>query len=374
MRGDIYKPKMRVCFLGAYDPEYPRSTVIKKGLRLNGVEVSECRLRKKYKFWLRYPFLLSRYPFTCARQDLLFVPEFCQKDVPLARILAFLTSKRVVFDPLAPRFETKITDWKRKPLNSWQARWNFRIDHWAFKLSDLVLADTRAHKEYYCQEYGLSSEKVEILPVGFDDDLFKPSAPLEGKRSFTVLFFGSFLPLHGADVIVDAARIVSKRDPSVRFKLIGSGQTLPQVKSMTSELGLSNVLFEGWSPLNALPQRIASSDICLGIFGRTEKARRVVPHKVFQAMGMRKPVITARTPAVEEFFSHRENIFLISESHPELLAQAILDLKEDTVLREEISEKGYQLVRQKFSPKSIGRTLIKILEKKFKIVEKKFKT
>lgn len=358
---------MRVCFLGAYNPEYPRNAIIKKGLRLNGVNVLECRLRPKYKFWLRYPLLLSLYPISCSKHDFFFVPEFCQKDVPLAKALSFLTSKKIVFDPLAPRFETKITDWKRKPLNSWQARWNFKIDRLAFKFSDFVLADTQAHKDYYSQVYGLPSKKVEVLPVGFDDDLFKPSAPQKRGSSFTVLFFGSFLPLHGSDCILKAARIISEKDPLIQFRMIGSGQTLPKAKALVSDFSLRNVLFEGWLPMSVLPQRIASADICLGIFGETEKARRVVPHKVFQAMGMRKPVITARTPAVEEFFSHRENIFLVSESQPELLAQAILGLKEDKELREKIAGKGYQLVSQSFSPQAIGRSLVRILEKNIKI-------
>jgi glycosyltransferase involved in cell wall biosynthesis len=126
------------------------------------------------------------------------------------------------------------------------------------------------------------------------------------------------------------------------------------------------VKFEGWLPQHALPQRIASSDICLGIFGKTEKARRVVPHKIFQAMGMRKPVITAQTPAVEEFFKHRENIFLVDELEPELLAKAILELRRDADLRERIAEKGFELVSRDFSPKAIGRALIGIIEKNFK--------
>ena len=138
---------MRLCFFGAYDSEYPRNTVIKKGLRLNGVEVSECWLPPKYKFWLRYPLLASRYLSSYTRHNLFFVPEFCQKDVPLVKILSLFSSRKIVFDPLAGRFETKIIDWKRKPLNSWQARLNFKIDYWAFKLSDLILADTQAHRK-----------------------------------------------------------------------------------------------------------------------------------------------------------------------------------------------------------------------------------
>jgi len=283
----------------------------------------------------------------------------------LAKILSLFSSKKVVFDPLAGRFETKIIDWERKPLDSWQARLNFKIDYWAFRLADLILADTQAHKDYFCQRYGLPSNKVEVLPVGFDDELFRPSAAAEKENRFTVLFFGSFLPLHGVDCILEAANIISSREPSIQFRLIGSGQTLLLAENLASKLGLRNVIFEDWLPLSELPQKIASSDICLGIFGRTEKARRVVPHKIFQAMGMKKPVITSRTPAVEEFFSHRENIFLIQESSSDLLAQAILELKRDEDLREGIAERGYELVNEKFSPEAIGRTLIKILEKNF---------
>jgi len=167
------------------------------------------------------------------------------------------------------------------------------------------------------------------------------------------------------DCILKAANVISSKDPSIQFRLIGSGQTLLLAKNLASRLNSSNVIFEDWLPLGALPQKIASSDICLGIFGRTEKAGRVVPHKIFQAMGMKKPVITGQTPAVEEFFSHRENIFLIEETKPDLLAQAILELKSDKDLREGIAEKGYQLVSQKFSPEAIGRNLLRILEKNF---------
>jgi glycosyltransferase involved in cell wall biosynthesis len=356
---------MRLCFFGAYDPLYPRNTVIKKGMRLNGVEVSECWLPPKYKFWLRYPLLTSRYLSSCTRHKVFFIPEFCQKDVPLAKILSFFSSRKVVFDPLAGRFETKIIDWERNPLDSWQARLNLKIDYWAFRLSDLILADTQTHKDYFCQNYGLPSTKVEVLPVGFDDDLFKPFEAAGKENRFTVLFFGSFLPLHGVDCILEAAKIVSSAEPSIIFRLIGSGQTLLLAENLASRLALDNVVFEDWLPLRELPQKIASSDICLGIFGRTEKARRVVPHKIFQAMGMRKPVITVRTPAVEEFFSHRENIFLVQEPRPDLLAQAILELKRDEETMAGIAERGYELVSQKFSPVAIGRTLIKILEKNF---------
>ena len=361
---------MRLSFFGAYDPGYPRNVVIKKGLRLNGMEVYDCGLWPSHKFWMRYPLLLYRFIRACSKRSFIFVPEFCQKDVPLAKFLSLLTSRKVIFDPLASRFETKISDWKRKPPDSWQARWNFTIDSWAFELSDLILADTGAHKEYYCEKYGLPRDKVDVLPVGYDDELYRPVSTAKKEDRYTVLFYGSFLPLHGADAVVEAAKIVSKEDASIEFKMVGSGQTLPRARALAAELSLRNIRFESWMPQAEIPQRIAFADICLGIFGRTEKAGRVVPHKIYQSMGMKKAVITAQTPAVEEFFSHRENILLVPEPYPENLAQAVLELRRDKNLREEIAERGHQLVRQKYSPSAIGRSLIQIIQKKFMTGEK----
>jgi glycosyltransferase involved in cell wall biosynthesis len=77
---------------------------------------------------------------------------------------------------------------------------------------------------------------------------------------------------------------------------------------------------------------------------------------------MKAPVITARTPAVEEFFSHRENIFLCSEPFPDSLAQAILELKEDEALRRKIAENGHELVQKNYAPAAIGRSLLRILD------------
>lgn len=359
---------MKFCFLGGYDPAYPRNAVNRKGLVRAGAEVEACPSPGRLKFWARYPALAARAAraWRGLREDVdavFFVPEFCQKDVPLAAALAFLARRRVVFDPLVSRYETKILDWRRRPPGSLTAWWNFRIDSWAFRLAGLVLADTGEHKEYYCRTFGVPAGKVEVLPLGFDDDLFRPGPEQkrDPSRPFTVLFFGSFLPLHGADVVVRAAKLVADEDRSIRFRIIGSGQTFPAVRAEADRLGLRNVEFEGWTPAGRLPARIAEADLCLGIFGSTAKAVRVVPHKIYQSLAMRKPLITLRTPAVLEFFVHREHLFLCDAPEPGPLAEAILELRKDNALRSRIADGGYALVKERFSPEAVGRLLLAIV-------------
>jgi len=378
---------MRFVFFGGYHPAYPRSAVFRRGLRLVGAEVRECRAAANFRAWIRYPLLFLSWfrsggaaGIAGGQPSYIFVPEFCQKDMPLAKLLSLLSSKKVIFDPLASRYETKIVDWKRKPADSPSAWWNFKIDAMAFRLADLVLADTAAHKDYYCRKYGVEPGKVEVLPLAYDDELFKPGkAPekIDGRLSaqhprtipapaageFRALFFGSFLPLHGADVIIEAANIVAGQDSAVKFLMVGSGQTLPGIKAAAS--GLKNVGFLAWLPQAELPRAIEAADVCLGIFGPTEKAQRVVPHKIFQSMGMRKPVVSARTPAAEEFFTHRKNIYFCDEPLPRTLAKAILELKNDTALREEIAANAHKLVRDKHSASAAAARLVELVRSRF---------
>lgn len=372
--------EMDVCFFGGYDFHYPRNSVLRWGLSANGVSVTQVHAQRGSRFWLRYPLLLLRFLRHCrtskseAPDSFLLVPEFCQKDVPLARALAWISSRNLIFDPLASRFETKILDWRWRSEDSLPAWWNRTLDRLAFQLADLVLADTEAHKGYYYREFGLPKEKIEVLPVGFDDRIFTASlaeyvatarARLE-TSPFTVMFFGSFLPLHGVEVTIRAAHRVWKEDRTIRFALVGSGQTWLRARKLATELGLINVSFEGWLDQLNLAQKIArEADLVLGIFGRTEKATRVVPHKVFQAMALRKPVVTAATPACQEFFTHRQNIYFSPAGDADSLARAILELRADRSLGEEIAVGGYELVRDRFTPKALGLRLQDILARHF---------
>jgi glycosyltransferase involved in cell wall biosynthesis len=369
-----HPPPASVIFFGAYDPAYPRNAVVRRGLEENGAVVRECRVSTRWRFWARYPLLVrdflrggraARAREASARQRFFLVPEFCAKDVPLAKLLGLLTARRVVFDPLAARYETKILDWRRKPPSSLTAWWNFRIDAVSFRLADLILTDTAAHRNYFLRTYALKPKKAAVLPIGCDDRLFRPlprSPRTADGRPFDVLFFGSFLPLHGVDVIAEAALLLAG-ERGIRFRFIGEGQTYPKVRSFFAQQGLRNVEFLGRLPLSRLPAEIAEADICLGVFGRTEKSRRVVPHKIYQALAMSKAVITARNPAVEEFFIHRRSIYLCDEPLPESLAMAILEIRRDPELRRNLAEEGLRVMRTGFTPAGIGARLLEILER-----------
>jgi glycosyltransferase involved in cell wall biosynthesis len=169
-----------------------------------------------------------------------------------------------------------------------------------------------------------------------------------------VLFYGKFIPLQGIPYIIKAAKLLEK-DRDIEFEIIGSGQLSENIKKLAQEMNIQNVSFIDWVNYRELPAHIQRADICLGIFGNTPKARRGIPIKVYEALSMKKPVITGNSPAAREVFDHKINSILCEMANSKALAESILLLKKDKKLREDIAEAGFQLYQNHFSTKQIAK-------------------
>ena len=337
-----------ICFFGGFEAGYPRSEVLRKGLEKHGVAVHECRTSPRRRGVVRAAILAWRYARMKRPFRVVYVPEFRHKDVPLAWGLARLTGKRLVFDPLVSRYDTKILDRGDAGEGSVQAWHNRNLDRISLGLPDLVLADTAAHAEYYAREFGVAPARIRVLPVGFDEELFDPAktrsdGPTDDSK-LRVLFFGNYLPLHGVDVIVNAARLLLA-NRAIRFDLIGRGQTYGEVEEFVRSNRLENVRLLDRVPMETLPAVISRSDVCIGVVGRTAKAGRVVANKVYQAMAMGRVVVTADSPAVRELFCDGKDVCLVPAGDPERLAAKIEYLFRHPEERRTIGKRGEESVR-----------------------------
>lgn len=350
-----------VVFFGGYDPAYPRNAIIRSGCRRAGIEVYECGVDGGRKVWARYPLLLREFRRSVPRGGApLFVPDFRHKDVPLARLLARATGRAVVFDPLVSRFETRVLDRGDAAPGSAQARHNRNLDLISMRMADLVLADTDAHAAFFRSEFGVPERRVRTLRLGFEDDLFPPAPPREPSGAFEVLFYGSFLPLHGVDTIVSAAAILSGK--GFRFTLVGAGQTRAEAEHLAGGLPGNGVVWRERVPAESLSGLIRDSDAVLGIFGTTRKAAMVVPNKVYQGLASGRPVVTADTPAVREVFRDGIDLLTVPAGDPGALAGALHRLRDDRELARSLADRGRDHVRREYCPERIAMRLAAILD------------
>ena len=371
------KSKMKVCYFGTYDVEQSRNNVIIQGLRQNGVDVVECHARLWYdtadkirsvRGGLFNPVLLGRALGSYLRlirrytrigdYDVMVVGYAGHFDLFLAKLLTSFSRKPLVFDALLSLTETVVEDRGLAQRGSRLARLVYLVDKYACRLADLVLLDTEAHVRHFQRDLGVRPGKLRWVPVGADEVYCRGPSPVGESDPFRVVYFGQYIPLHGVNHIVEAAKLLEEH-PDIRFELVGDGQTYPEAASLAERLQAQNVTFRRtWlSPEDLIAEHLVPADVCLGVFGDSPKARRVGPIKVFVALALGKPVITGDSPAAREMLIHGTDAILCEMANPQALAQAILLLKRDRPLREKIAKQGYLSFQNKFSSQVIGATV-----------------
>lgn len=351
-----------VCLFGGHHAGYPRSSVILSGLARLGVPVASCVASPRAKVLRRYTTLLRRWRRLEDRSfAALYVPEFRHKDMPLAHLLARRSGIPCIFDPLVSRFDTRVHDRGDADVRGLQAAHNKNLDRMSFALADLVLADTQAHADLYMTELAPPDTRVRVLEVGYDDAVFRPAPAPRDDGTAIVLFYGSFLPLHGVEVVAEAAARL-RPNARIRFELVGGGQTRPEVEHIVRDQRLGNVSLVDRVPLAELPAHIARATVCLGIFGTTPKAMRVIPNKVYQCMGMERAVITMDSPALRATFQSGEELVAVPAGDADALAHAIQALVTDDEYRARVARAGAARVARDFTPIPIARRFLTYCE------------
>ena len=191
---------------------------------------------------LRYAQLLWNY-FNADDHDCVLVGYAGFIDVLFARLANLGRRRFVILVAFISLYDTVVVDRKRVRVGSMRA-WMLRtIDRMAFKAADLVLVDTYENKRHFAVLTGVDCDKFVRSFVGEDDEEFAlRNFQHISNDEFNVLFFGTYVPLHGVDVIVDAA-IRLRNDDTIKFTVIGNGQMYPEVRQKASENSLDNVLF-----------------------------------------------------------------------------------------------------------------------------------
>ncbi len=366
-----------VAYFGTYERDYPRNAVLTAGLREHGVEVLEfqadlprltaaemagargaarlaagvaeahARLLMQHRGDLDVDAVVVGYP-----------GHFL---VPFGRLLAAFRRARLVFDPLVSLWDTFAGDRALVRAGGVKAAAVRAVDEVAFRLPDLVLADTWAHAAYFQEEFGLARSRLVVAPVGA---LPEPRADgaaraLEHGEPLTVLQYGKWSPLHGADVVLAAAELL--RSEPFRFVLIGEGQLSAALRAAITARGLTNVEWLGALPAAELRAHTLAADVCLGVFGRSDKAGRVVPNKVFDGLACGRPVVTADTDGAREWLAEGESALLTPPGDGAALASALrrlLDEKE----RDRLGHGALALYRRAFTPAAVAGELLAALE------------
>lgn len=356
---------MRVLFFGTYDAErHPRVRVLREGLAAAGIEVLECNVpldvgTEARVRALRQPWRASGVGVRLAaawRQlrrkaralppvDAVVVGYLGHFDVHLARRL--WPDAPVVLDHLTAAGDTG----RDRGAGPGVLRLLEEVDERALETADAVLVDTVDNLAALPTRH---RSRALAVPVGASDRWFR-AARASSPCPVRVVFFGLYTPLHGAPLIGSAiSKLAGER---LTFTMIGQGQELEVTRRRAGDN--PHVTWIPWVPPEALPDVVGAHHVCLGIFGSTAKAQRVVPTKVFQGAASGSVVVTSDTSVQRTMLG--EAGLHTAPGDPVALADVLATLARDPDRVTDLGERAHTHAWRSFRPERVTRPLVDLL-------------
>lgn len=266
----------------------------------------------------------------CLRCDLVYVGPFAHVNTKMLK-LAKLLKKKVVVDFYASYYDMNILDRQIYLKDSVEGKDSLQRDKKAIEIADYIIFLNNAERDYYlrvveCTQY---TNKSRIIPLVIESH---PRACLKYYTNhsfpFNIVFCGTYIPLHGIQIILEAIKILYQEGYKFHLYMWGNNDCIDisvKYQDWVKDQGLAKFItfWNDWNKENYYKWCVENCALMLGVFGESEKAYTVVPNKVVDAMAFGIPCVTGESKGAREFFDGENDVVLVRHS-PEELATAIL--------------------------------------------------
>ena len=195
-------------------------------------------------------------------------------------------------------------------------------------------------------EKGVPKDKISIV---------MNKCGLTGK--FVVSYIGTVGMACGLEVVLDAAGMLGKGGPQssatagadaqervppkVVFVIVGDGAHRVNLEEEAKKRGLTNVVFTGRQPKESMPDWINSSDASLVHLKKAELFTTVMPSKIFESAGCKKPIVMGVDGYAKKLVMDAQAGLDMKPEDAESLVACVRRLVDDPDLCRQLGENAY---------------------------------
>jgi len=231
--------------------------------------------------------------------------------------------------------------------------------------ADFVRTVSQYHKRYIkkiCPE--MTEQKIKILSYGVDINRFRPHQVTK-PAEFLILSIGNFVEKKGFPILIDACFLLKKKGIPFTCWIVGDGvlqsQMINQIKKLNLNQHIKLKTYQENEQLNILYNQ---ADIfVLPCVQAKNGDMDGIPNVLIEAMATATPVISTSISGIPELIDDEKTGLLIPAGDSDQLAQAIIRLSEDLILRLRLGYAGREKVINHFNIDSVAHTLIEIFNR-----------
>jgi D-inositol-3-phosphate glycosyltransferase len=226
-----------------------------------------------------------------------------------------------------------------------------------------IIAATPVDKAQMIEYYGADPERIQVLPLGVDLELFRPIPQEEARRYVglgdqeerLLLFVGRLDPVKGLNVLFDAlCQLLRSLTPGdsrgVSLAVIG-GDSVEAAEALRNEAicldevkeryGLKEmVAFLGSQSQETLPYYYSAADVC--VMPSLYESFGLV---ALEAMACGTPVVASRVGGLPHVVADGISGYLVPENDPAGLAEKLKLLLTDPDLRARLGAQAHELAQ-----------------------------
>lgn len=201
---------------------------------------------------------------------------------------------------------------------------------------DLVISMGTSAIEFF-KNKGVKTQ-FEIVPGGFDDNLFYPNT--KQKKLYDLILIGRLSEIKRVDRFLGAIKLAKEKLPSLNAVIVGDGPDKKGLEDLALKLGVADdVDFVGWQ--NNVHIWLQKSK-CFVLTSDSEGLSQAL----IQAMMTGLPSITSDVGDLENLLKNNENGYLVSPLSEINFATAYIQLFSSQNKKNEFSRKSYSDTRR----------------------------
>jgi len=258
---------------------------------------------------------------------------------------------------------------KSKILNAVNPVWRWkRLEKSVLQRVDRVITVVDEAKEHYVNDCGIPPQKVTMVMntedlEEFDKLSVDKSLIKKYENNFVISYIGGFGPHRGIDTAIRSMPKILKEIPDAKLLLVGgmNSEYERYLKKLCKDLKVENIVeFTGWVDFSLVPSYIAASDICLVPHYASGHTNTTIPHKLFQYMAMRKPVIVTDCKPLKRIVEECKCGIVFPSGNHEKMAEAVIKLYKNIDYARMLGENGRKAVETKYNWKNEAKKLIEL--------------
>ena len=201
-------------------------------------------------------------------------------------------------------------------------------------LIDYILL-SQQNKTKFCRVFGVSEDKAYVAPNPINLGEYRQKTVKNGGNVINYINVARFHAIKNHKMLLDAFAIVLRRLPYARLHLVGDGELFEEMKTYAKEQNISEFC-TFYGSVDNVEDLLLNSDVAV-----LSSDSECLPMFLIESMAAGLPIVATNVGGIYDMIDG--NGFMTEAGDSFEFAKRMIEIGENTSLREEFSERSKQL-------------------------------